>query len=229
MKRQFFAACGLLFVGACTGVNGSGDGEAAGGFYDANGVWVAYCSGEPAPVIFTKEGFPIIDDQACIPEPEVLGLFVTNPNDEGPAIPAPPSGGTTPPGDGGGTTPPGDGGGTTPPGDGGGTTPPGDGGGTTPPGGSGGNNGWGNGDQDAPGGSQPNNNAENNSGGNNSGNSGNNGNNGNSGNRGGSAGSKGFDQLSIAEQTFLLWNVNNRVDYQAYLQWLLDNDLVVAE
>ncbi len=211
MKRQFFAACGLLFVGACTGVNGSGDGEAAGGFYDANGVWVAYCSGEPAPVIFTKEGFPIIDDQACIPEPEVLGLFVTNPNDEGPAIPAPPSGGTTPPGDGGGTT------------------PPGDGGGTTPPGGSGGNNGWGNGDQDAPGGSQPNNNAENNSGGNNSGNSGNNGNNGNSGNRGGSAGSKGFDQLSIAEQTFLLWNVNNRVDYQAYLQWLLDNDLVVAE
>ena len=38
MKRQFLAACGLLFVGACTGVNGSGDGEAAGGFYDANGV-----------------------------------------------------------------------------------------------------------------------------------------------------------------------------------------------
>ena len=81
MKRQFFAACALLFVGACAGLNGTDDytsSNTAGGEYNADGVFVAYCSGEPAPVIYTKEGFPIIDDQACIPEPEVLGITVVN-------------------------------------------------------------------------------------------------------------------------------------------------------
>ena len=78
MKRLFLAACGLLFLGACAALNQSNDADSAtaGGTYNADGVFVAYCSGEPAPVIFTKEGFPIIDDQACIPEPEVLGIQV---------------------------------------------------------------------------------------------------------------------------------------------------------
>ncbi|MGE4612082.1 MAG: hypothetical protein AAED33_11965 [Paracoccaceae bacterium] len=49
----------------------------ASGEYNADGVFVAYCNGAAAPVIFTKEGFPIIDDQACIPEPEVLGITIT--------------------------------------------------------------------------------------------------------------------------------------------------------
>ena len=79
MKRLFLAACGLLFLGACAALapDNNSDSASAGGTYNADGVFVAYCSAEPAPVIFTKEGFPIIDDQACIPEPEVLGIQVT--------------------------------------------------------------------------------------------------------------------------------------------------------
>ena len=79
MKRLFIAACGLLFLGACAALapDNNSDSASAGGTYNADGVFVAYCSAEPAPVIFTKEGFPIIDDQACIPEPEVLGIQVT--------------------------------------------------------------------------------------------------------------------------------------------------------
>ncbi len=66
------------FLGACASlIQPDVDLANAGGEYNADGVFVAYCSGEAAPVIFTKEGFPIIDDQACIPEPEVLGIEIT--------------------------------------------------------------------------------------------------------------------------------------------------------
>ena len=68
MKRLFFAACGLLLLGECAVEEEIV--QDIGGAY-INGVFVAYCSAEAAPVLFTKEGFPIIDDQACIPEPEV--------------------------------------------------------------------------------------------------------------------------------------------------------------
>ena len=85
MKRVYFAAFSLFLLGACAAfvdqdstADQATDASALGGVYDANGVFTAYCSADPAPVIFTKEGFPIIDDQACIPEPEVLGEFVGN-------------------------------------------------------------------------------------------------------------------------------------------------------
>lgn len=45
----------------------------------------------------------------------------------------------------------------------------------------------------------------------------------------GSKGYEGFGNLSIAEQTFLLWDINNRVDYDAYWQWLLDNGYIIVE
>ncbi len=77
MTRMFYAACGLTVLGACASI-GVVDNSSLGGYYDANGMFVAYCSAEQAPVIFTKEGFPFIDDQACIPAPEVLGVQIFN-------------------------------------------------------------------------------------------------------------------------------------------------------
>ncbi len=85
--------------------------------------------------LYTKEGFPIIDDQSAIPAPCVAsGIQITNtPPNNPPEQPEPP------------ITP----------------EPP-----TTPqkPEKVKGNNGWGNGDQDAPANSENNNNAENNGG-----------------------------------------------------------------
>ena len=75
---------------------------------------------EEAPIIFTKEGFPIIDDQAPIPFPCPSVPTTTAP--DAPYV------------------------------------PPVD---DPEPEKVKGDNGWGNGDQDAPGGSEPNNNAEN--------------------------------------------------------------------
>ena len=191
MKRLYIAACGLLLLGACAVEEEVV--QDIGGVY-VNGVFVAYCSAEPAPMLFTKEGFPIVDDQACIPEPEVLGVFLTSPRDKDRGTPADPVTGIVVIDDGGCTE-------------------------NCGPSQSGQNNGWGNGDQGAPGKSDPRNNAEN----------------GpvadavRPGKGGGKPSTKGIDHLSTAEQAFMLWDYNNRVDYEAYWQWLLDNGLVIAE
>ena len=90
MKRLFITAGSLLVLGACAVKE---EIQVEGGAY-VNGQFVAYCSAEPAPILRTKEGFPIIDDQACIPEPEVLGITIQNRGDPGgpnnPGDPPPP-------------------------------------------------------------------------------------------------------------------------------------------
>lgn len=228
MKRLFFAACGLLLLGACAVQEEVV--EDIGGVY-INGVFVAYCSAEPAPVMYTKNGLPMIDDQACIPEPEVLGVIVVG-GPDGPAVTVP--GPTPPPGCEGDdcpvTPPPGcEENCGPPPGCEENCGPP-----PQPPGGGGCNNGRGNGGEDC----DPGNSGKNRGGDDGSPSGGNQG----GGNQGGgnpNAGggnpnsgkpaSKGIDHLSTAEQAFMLWDYNNRIDYEAYWQWLLDNGLVIAE
>ena len=246
MKRLFFAACSLLLLGACA-VEEVDQDQDIGGAY-VNGVFVAYCSAEVAPVIYSKNGLPMIDDHACIPEPEVLGEFVKLGGPDGPAEPilGPPSGCegddcpiSPPPPSGceGGDCPPppppppppsGCEGGDCPP-----PPPP------PPPGGGSCENGRGNpgngkckgavGEKPTDkGGWVPDPGVTGQSG---------NGGSGSSNARGGNpnanpnagGGSKGFDHLSTAEQAFMLWDFNNRIDYEAYWQLLLDNGLAIAE